>query len=601
MSLKRQKNIWHKLAKKIEGLVKDDVEQEEEKVTTPLAEANQHPQEVKSVILQAAQDMNFGIVSDEDNSDGTVSRIFFKYQSAAFLLDLYKSNPCRIQLTFPSFMGIQADMINEVRAACNHFNNNCLSCFCTYDMDKEENELNISLLNNLRPTLSVEEMKEELQDCISGFFSMSRHYSEHFQEIAKTKKKEKIEDLEYEFLCNKRLDALLAEDELQHQFIREGDYESPTLSSKEQCQLGVWLKRCHLLLGNVTLDQLTVQNDQGYTETVTSEENIRNFFLLSPILGQTEKAEEVSVQNATLSLTYHHATNNEEQPSKRKVMMILLENAACIDHTLYVRVSYLLPERKANNTTRLESHVYTNHTSGNMVIGYDWKNEGNKQSEFEYMWQEAQDKLGGINTDSLTPEQEVLLNVTHPALGFCCYWGKKFLLCKRFYEATYYLEIAWNMQNNYYYKLDRKGHALYDELCFELSLCYNKLGYPQMALFYINNIEEMAYNRYIKEETNAMIAARQHDTVPWIEKGLENLRERIDEMQYNEQDVDADTADLYRFLRRQYVTSCIEVQQFMKAEDECKRMIEENEMVNFAQSELNYINQLREKGVTDKI
>ena len=469
-------------------------------------------------------------------------------------------------------------------------------------MDQDDNELNVSLLNNLRPTLLVEEMKEQLQDCISGFFSMSRHFTEHLQEISKTKKKEKIEDLEYEFLCNKRLEALLAENELQHQLIRKGDYESPSLSSKEQCRLGVWMKRCHLLLGNVTLDQLTVQNDQGYTETVTGEEKIRNFFLLSPILNQAEKAEEVSVQNATLSLTYHHVTDYEEfPPSKLKVMMLLLENAACIDHTLYVRINYLVPERKANNTTRLEPSVYTNHTSGNMVIGYDWKDENNKQSEFEYMWQEAQDKLGGNNNEPLTPEQEVLINVTHPTLGFCCYWGKKFLLNKRYYEATYYLEIAWNMQNNYYYKLDRKGRALYDELCFELTLCYNKLGYPHMALFYINNIEEMTYNRYIKEETKAMIAARQHDTAPWIEKGLENLRERIDEMQYNEQEIDAETADLYRFMRRQYVVACIEVQQFIKAEEECKRMIDEKVLVDFAESELKYIDQLREKGVTDKI
>ncbi len=594
----KKNNLLHKFAKKIECLVKDEYDREVE-TTSPLIDACKNPEVVKDVIFMAAEKMHFEIMNSDQTEDGSIFRMLFKYQDAAFLLDLYYSTPCRIQLTFPNFLAVDPELINEVRATCNHFNTNCLTNFVTYEMDEKENELTISLLRNLTPTLSAEDMNYQLQESLAGFFSMARHFTSDYDDISKAKKREKVDDIEHTYHCSKRLEALLAEDELRHHLIKEGCADEPSLSSRAQCLLGTWLERNQLLLGDVTLDKLSVSNDQGYSATLTEEQAIKDFFLLSPILYQANGTDEVTVQNATLSLTYHHKAESEEGEARSKVLMLLLENAATIDHTLYVRISYLVPERRAKNTSRFAPMVFTNHTTGSIVIGYDWKDERSKHSEFEYMWQEVQDKLAGKNNEPLTPEQKSLINVTQPQLGFCCYWGKKLLLRKRYYEAIYHLELAWNMQNNRYYELDQKGVAIYDELCFLLALCYNKLGYPRNALFYINNLEEIKSERYIKEEASAMIRARQHDAALWIEKGLENLRNHIDDLCYNEQELDDETSDLYNFMRRQYVVAHVEMQQLSKAEEECKRMIDDNEQTEFAHEELRYIRNLREKGVND--
>ena len=213
-----------------------------------------------------------------------------------------------------------------------------------------------------------------------------------------------------------------------------------------------------------------------------------------------------------------------------------------------------------------------------------------REAEFRYQWQEAQDALR--RGDKLTEEQRFMGMSVVPNVGFNLYWGRRYFNAKRFYEALQHLENAYRVLNVNFEGLNKAAREHFYEVCYFIGFCYAELKLYERAYFYLDIVYPQNSVRYASEYVNLLVNTKDFRALATIERLIKNIEQELARLEADEKEEDGLQA-FFRFLQRRKGYVLIDQHKLDDAEAIFQALLDFPDSEKQAIDELMYIEQLR--------
>ncbi len=509
-------------------------------------------------------------VNKEDN-DTTFFN--FEFQAGHFVAAIRKQDDC-IEVTYPCIATASMLHLPLVRSKCNDRNNSNILFKYTYSIDNEEGEINVhmSFFNN---QVNNENMVHQLK----AAFHFQHEWQRDFDEAVSISKDYDSADLESEIYKHQREMFMLRRLELRHQLdsnaaaIATG---TGTLPLWQMLDTVAPLPAARLLF-------MTVNTVNGQ-QRIEDEQEIRNFNLRNVLVDGEGKQARLTRDYAVLDL--HYKQGLDEKPM---MTTIAITAEGEDDHSIYSRVTVTHVPRNASRLNSLSNEGRQPH-SISMLIALDRSDEKQRQQEFDYMWTDAQLKARNGEKDSLTDDQLLLGQVRVADTAYNMYWGVQMFNSGRYYEAALYLENVFNSYRSDFFEMGSEGKRLFMEVAYKLGFCYNELGLPKQAFYYLDLMASDGNIRHTMELVNSMANSKDLRLFSYTEGIMDEVKRNFTD---NEELPD-NIRDFMNFIRRRRGYALIDFNQLDKAEKIFTQMLDEEENADYAINELAYIKRLRQ-------
>lgn len=444
-----------------------------------------------------------------DDDGGT--DFHFQYQRGDFHV-LVRKGLRQARVHFLFFCEQPLGQLDNVRTACNHFNQHYPELKAIYSIDAERNKIHVHLVSSIRLTPWNTALESDFADLLTIFFEAARTYRKHIDDIIE----HDINNLEEREAFSEREAYLAYETEMEHQDAAWHTYLSQ-----------------HLMLEDAMAMALGA-----------SEINVTDLKILAPELEETSHdltflALSLDPKNAPEAVLQFHA----ETPAHNGDYIMRIEYGHPIEETQFFRIT-LIRQATLLGPHHALSAEEERESTRSFVMSYRHTDDEKMQVEFDYMWREAMDNR---NLDKeLSDEQRFITLCEKPDVGFNLYWGRRFYLAKNYYQALLHLENAYAVLHRLFQKLDKYERLQFYELAYYIGLCYMHLGQPKQAYFYLDGLYNLNNIRYTQAYVNALV--RSHDyRAPQIVINLLNNVSRV----YDEQKEDASDSNreqLHQFI-----------------------------------------------------
>ena len=509
-------------------------------------------------------------VNKEDN-DTTFFN--FEFQAGHFVAAIRKQDDC-IEVTYPCIATASMLHLPLVRSKCNDRNNSNILFKYTYSIDNEEGEINVhmSFFNN---QVNNENMVHQLK----AAFHFQHEWQRDFDEAVSISKDYESADLESEIYKHQREMFMLRRLELRHQLdsnaaaIATG---TGTLPLWQMLDTVAPLPAARLLF-------MTVNTVNGQ-QRIEDEQEIRNFNLRNVLVDGEGKQARLTRDYAVLDL--HYKQGLDEKPM---MTTIAITAEGEDDHSIYSRVTVTHVPRNASRLNSLSNEGRQPH-SISMLIALDRSDDKQRQQEFDYMWTDAQLKARNGEQDSLTDDQLLLGQVRVADTAYNMYWGVQMFNSGRYYEAALYLENVFNSYRSDFFEMGSEGKRLFMEVAYKLGFCYNELGLPKQAFYYLDLMASDGNIRHTMELVNSMANSKDLRLFSYTEGIMDEVKRNFTD---NEELPD-NIRDFMNFIRRRRGYALIDFNQLDKAEKIFTQMLDEEENADYAINELAYIKRLRQ-------
>lgn len=513
------------------------------------------------------------------NRQNQIQRIQFKYQGGEFMAT-FQDGKDFAEIQFPCITTVPIDKLPIVRLKCNELSyNNMLFKFC-YTINHEENniDIHISFFNNRID-------KEEFANELSAAFQGQRQWRESFDEAVKLTEQNDSSDIESDLYQHHREMYLLRQMELRHQL--NGD----TVMTTGTHALTLWqMLETVSPIPCATLLFMTVNTVDGQRR-INDTTEIRSFDLRRALV-EGEGKEARPVRDYAL-LDLHYTQGMDKKP---RVLTIVITAEGADEHRIYSRVTITQVPRNVARNNSLSNEGRQNPLSVSLLIALDRSNDKQREQEFHYMWTEAQHKLRDGDFSSMTEDQKMLGQVANADVAYNLYWGQQMFYSERYYEAMLYFENVVNSYRSDFFELKSEHRNAFLETVYMLGFCYNELGMPKQAFYYLDLVASDGNIRHTMELINSMANSKDLRLFSYTE-GV------MDEVKRNFSDVDElpeNIKDFINFMRRRRGYAFIDFNQLDKAEKIFTQMLDEEENADYAINELAYIKKLRkERGEDD--
>ena len=509
-------------------------------------------------------------VNKEDN-DTTFFN--FEFQAGHFVAAIRKQDDC-IEVTYPCIATASMLHLPLVRSKCNDRNNSNILFKYTYSIDNEEGEINVhmSFFNN---QVNNENMVHQLK----AAFHFQHEWQRDFDEAVSISKDYDSADLESEIYKHQREMFMLRRLELRHQLdsnaaaIATG---TGTLPLWQMLDTVAPLPAARLLF-------MTVNTVNGQ-QRIEDEQEIRNFNLRNVLVDGEGKQARLTRDYAVLDL--HYKQGLDEKPM---MTTIAITAEGEDDHSIYSRVTVTHVPRNASRLNSLSNEGRQPH-SISMLIALDRSDDKQRQQEFDYMWTDAQLKARNGEKDSLTDDQLLLGQVRVADTAYNMYWGVQMFNSGRYYEAALYLENVFNSYRSDFFEMGSEGKRLFMEVAYKLGFCYNELGLPKQAFYYLDLMASDGNIRHTMELVNSMANSKDLRLFSYTEGIMDEVKRNF----ADNEELPDNIRDFMNFIRRRRGYALIDFNQLDKAEKIFTQMLDEEENADYAINELAYIKRLRQ-------
>ena len=492
-------------------------------------------------------------VNKEDN-DTTFFN--FEFQAGHFVAAIRKQDDC-IEVTYPCIATASMLHLPLVRSKCNDRNNSNILFKYSYSIDNEEGEINVhmSFFNN---QVNNENMVHQLK----AAFHFQHEWQRDFDEAVSISKDYDSADLESEIYKHQREMFMLRRLELRHQLdsnaaaIATG---TGTLPLWQMLDTVAPLPAARLLF-------MTVNTVNGQ-QRIEDEQEIRNFNLRNVLVDGEGKQARLTRDYTVLDL--HYKQGLDEKPM---MTTIAITAEGEDDHSIYSRVTVTHVPRNASRLNSLSNEGRQPH-SISMLIALDRSDEKQRQQEFDYMWTDAQLKARNGEKDSLTDDQLLLGQVRVADTAYNMYWGVQMFNSGRDF-----------------FEMGSEGKRLFMEVAYKLGFCYNELGLPKQAFYYLDLMASDGNIRHTMELVNSMANSKDLRLFSYTEGIMDEVKRNFTD---NEELPD-NIRDFMNFIRRRRGYALIDFNQLDKAEKIFTQMLDEEENADYAINELAYIKRLRQ-------
>ena len=509
-------------------------------------------------------------VNKEDN-DNTFFN--FEFQAGHFVAAIRKQDDC-IEVTYPCIATAPMIQLPLVRSKCNDRNNSNILFKYSYSIDNEEGEINVhmSFFNN---QVNNENMVHQLK----AAFHFQHEWQREFDEAVSISKDYESADLESEIYKHQREMFMLRRLELRHQLdsnaaaIATG---TGTLPLWQMLDTVAPLPAARLLF-------MTVNTVNGQ-QRIEDEQEIRNFNLRNVLVDGKGKQARLTRDYAVLDL--HYKQGLDEKPM---MTTITITAEGEDDHSIYSRITVTHVPRNASRLNSMSNEGRQPH-SISMLIALDRSDDKQRQQEFDYMWTDAQLKARNGEKDSLTDDQLLLGQVKVADVAYNMYWGVQMFNSGRFYEAILYLENLFNSYRSDFFEMGSEGKRLFMEAAYKLGFCYNELGLPKQAFYYLDLMASDGNIRHTMELVNSMANSKDLRLFSYTEGIMDEVKRNFSD----NEELPENIRDFINFIRRRRGYAYIDFNQLDKAEKIFTQMLDEEENADYAINELAYIKRLRQ-------
>ena len=509
-------------------------------------------------------------VNKEDN-DTTFFN--FEFQAGHFVAAIRKQDDC-IEVTYPCIATAPMIQLPLVRSKCNDRNNSNILFKYSYSIDNEEGEINVhmSFFNN---QVNNDNMVHQLK----AAFHFQHEWQRDFDEAVSISKDYDSADLESEIYKHQREMFMLRRLELRHQLdsnaaaIATG---TGTLPLWQMLDTVAPLPAARLLF-------MTVNTVNGQ-QRIEDEQEIRNFNLRNVLVDGEGKQARLTRDYAVLDL--HYKQGLDEKPM---MTTITITAEGEDDHSIYSRITVTHVPRNASRLNSMSNEGRQPH-SISMLIALDRSDDKQRQQEFDYMWTDAQLKARNGEKDSLTDDQLLLGQVRVADTAYNMYWGVQMFNSGRYYEAALYLENVFNSYRSDFFEMGSEGKRLFMEVAYKLGFCYNELGLPKQAFYYLDLMASDGNIRHTMELVNSMANSKDLRLFSYTEGIMDEVKRNFSD----NEELPENIRDFINFIRRRRGYAYIDFNQLDKAEKIFTQMLDEEDNADYAINELAYIKRLRQ-------
>ena len=511
----------------------------------------------------------YSVTKEEDSTT-----IPFEFQAAHFIASIRKQDDC-IEVTYPTMASAPLSQLHLVRSKCNERNNSNILFKFTYSIDHKENEVNVhmSFFNN---HVTSESMAHQLK----AAFYFQREWQHDYDEAVSTAKDHDTSDLESEIYKHEREMFMLRRLELRHQL----DSSAASIAAGTG-SLPLWQMLDTVApLPEARLLFMTVNTVNGQ-QRIEQEQDIRNYDLRHALVEGDSKESRLTRGYAVLDL--HYKLGLDEKP----MMSTIAITAEGEDtHSSSSRVTVTHTPRNASRLNSL-SNENRQPRSVSMLIALDRSDDKQRQQEFDYMWTDAQLKAKNDELDNMTDEQKMLCQVHSSDVAYNLYWGQQLFHAERYYEAILHLENVYHSYREVFFDLTAEQKRTFMEVAYKLGFCYNELGQPKLAFYYLDLMASDGNIRHTMELVNSMANSKDLRLFSYTEGVMDEVKHNFSE----DEELPDNIRQFINFMRRRRGYAYIDFNQLDQAEKIFTKMLDEEENADYAINELAYIKRLRQQ------
>ncbi len=522
-------------------------------------------------------DIKYHFEADIEKHSKGYDRYWFDYQGGHFVAFAYKTSD--VDFIYPGVVEVPVADLEIVRSVCN-MRNVQTDFKHAYEINKETGMVAVHLV------FYAEAMAEKsVPDLLSAFFDFSRRCRDQLMDAVKHAESTGTQDVERVHADSERELFLVRNQEMAHGQCSTAD---TTLSPDRLFTLG-HLLRDLLDRKDMIITRLQVVNDEGMTIKETGDNGFDDLNLASLIIDEKSKSPAFRSSVVTVIGTYHSPLS--EQANATQVFTITLREAGATGRTAFFRLMLTLDPGDASERQTINgSKADKTPTTMSLLLAYDFASADQLRSEADYMWKDAQIKQGEGNTKDLTDEQQLLLDVTDANVVYHIYWGRKYMLSNRYYDAIAYLENAYLTYRQQFFTLSDAEKNQFYYMAYCLGFCYCELGLYEKAYYYLSLMSKSGNMESIAEYVNVLANSGDIRVFYEINGILKDLDQRYDTSEEMPENV-----SLFRsFLGRRHAFSLIEFGMLDEAEKEFKKLLNDPSSLDYAVNELAYIKKLRQ-------
>lgn len=479
----------------------------------------------------------------------------FQFQGGSFHIMANAERPY-VRIYFLFFMNVPFGQLDNVRYACNEFNQLYGEYKVVYSFNEKEHTLGLHVESSFRMSALEPSVKKDFAQMLSSSFECARAYRDIFQTMVSADE----DNLEEKKAMSAREAFLAYETEMrlqnEHYRWRSNETERHTVGQLFRTILGV---------DEVEFSRLRIVADT--LQEITVAEAIEAFDLTAPIIRtQASEGALFIAEQATLIVQLSAAGS----PQEDYVVQLRPEQETA--DSLYFRVSILLPAHGLSPFHSSQGTASEEITSLHFAMAYDLTSPDERLAEFNYLWEEVQTKIR--EGQELEDHQVFLAMCQWPNVGYNLYWGRRFFQRRDYYQALQYLENAYNVLNLHYHQLRNAAKERFFELAYYIGRCYFELKLYRQAYFYLDATYSRNNLKFSTQYVNLLVAARDFRGLMLIANLMKQVNHELsndeDEISSSEREA---LVEFQRFLQRQQATLLIFGGNFDEAETILKELL----------------------------
>lgn len=502
--------------------------------------------------------------------DENFKRYAFDFQGGHFGA-LARTDGSSVCVFFPNIFSVGVeDGLDIVRSVCNFSNRNGLVYKYYYETDEKNNTINVSISH------FVEQVNNAtFADMLAGFFNAQREFVSAYDNAIK----EKSVDPEQGRLQHDREYHIIRQLEMR---LQGGELADWKIDATGSLTLFAVLTNLEPMMKAARVVYLKVIT--GELQYIDDEDEIKNFDLKRLIVSKNDEHPYFIREEAQLVLSY------DDVKGVRRTLMMMVSADHSDAQALFFRVTVKQPSQapSRHDSVAARENVRIDALDATLLFGVDKRDNKKLEQEFDYMWKEAQIKVKEGNTSELTHDQRLLCDVHDPHVGYCVYWGCRYLRDQRYYEAISHFESAYvGLKKEFFLKRDKDTQRLTYDVVAYLGLCYAMIECYKQAFFYLNIVWDTGRIDQAMEIVNVLCNVNDLRVFYHIDSILDDINRN-----FNANDGDELPDNIVRFkgfLHRRRAHALLQFNLFDDAKKACEEMLNDPECRDFAIGELKVI------------
>lgn len=448
----------------------------------------------------------------------------FLYQRGDFHA-LVKDDEHDAHMHFLFFYDAPLGQLDNVRDACNQFNQRQPVLKVVYSVDAERHLLHTHLVTSFRLTLWNPALESDFCEMLMLFFDGARRFRKLLDDIVA----HDVNNLEERRAFSEREQYLAHETEMHHQAAAWHTFDTRHLLLHDLMSLVMERDDIIYKTLQVVTDSAQPATADGATAgycRLDDHEAIAAFDVTQMMVCDSGEGPRFSCEQTTLILTYLTGCSQER-------CIVNLSAEAEAEDVLYCRVTFTPDAQALSPSHSLASLSGSHPVARTFVMSYCRRSQAEKQAEFDYMRQEAQRRHDqGIE---LEDSERFIMLCEEADVAFNLYWGQRFFLAKQHYQALLHLENAYGALKPSFHSLTKLQRNLFFELCYYIGQCYMHLGMPRRAYYYLDGLFNLNSLRYTQAYINALVAAGDQRALGIVDNVLKNVQRVYDEQEADEE------------------------------------------------------------------